>query len=239
MKRFLFGITVFLVPIAVFFVALEVMVHTIPNSYSYKYQFVKDNGKTIEAISLGHSQLYDGFMPEVFKMASFNLCNSSQTFKDDYYILSELLPYLPNLKFVILPIGYVNVKGCDDDGFSDRCTFYHEYMNIDYDNHLPIKMRYECCNPKRAFEKITSYYLHHIDIVGCDYVGRRNTHSLKERKSSKVISNQLPAYTLNTHDKSSMFLRGGAIFDKNWLSSTIKTYKACFGFTSSLLVLLW
>lgn len=208
MKRFLLGIVAFLIPVAAFFVALEALVHTIPNSYSYKYQFVKEHGETIKAIALGHSQLYDDFMPEVFKLSSFNLCNSSQFYKEDYYILRELLPYMPNLKLVILPIGYVNVKESEPDQFSDRSTFYHEYMNIDFDGQIPISYRFECFEPKRAFEKITSYYLHHIDIVGCDSMGRRSTHNLSDRHQSLDCTNMLQLYTLNTHDQSEMMIWG-------------------------------
>lgn len=208
MKRFLLIIIAFLVPVAAFIVALEALVQTIPNSYSYKYQYVRSNGKSIQAVSLGHSQLYDDFMPEVFKLSSFNLCNSSQFYKEDFYILRELLPYMPNLKLVILPIGYVNVKESEPNAFTERSTFYHEYMNIDFDGQIPIRYRYECFEPKRAFEKITSYYLHHIDIVGCDYMGRRNTHNLSDRHQSLDSANMLQLYTLKTHDQSEMMIWG-------------------------------
>ena len=206
MKRFLFAILVFLVPIAAFFVAIEMLAHTVPNSYGYKYDYIKKNGQSLEAITLGHSQLYDDFMPEVFRIPSFNLCNSSQFYKEDYYLLCKLLPFMPNLKLVILPIGYVNVKENDSDGFNERSTFYYEYMNIDYDNTIPIFNRYEFFYPKRAFKKLTSYYLHHIDIVGCDSTGRRSTHNLKDRHQAKVHPSMLPAYTLDVHEKEKMYL---------------------------------
>ena len=208
MKRFLLCVLVFLIPVFSFLLVLEFIVHTIPNSYSYKYQYVKSNGKSIQAVALGHSQLYDDFMPEVFKLPSFNLCNSSQFYKEDYYILRELLPYMPNLKIVILPIGYVNVKEHEPNLFTERSTFYYEYMNIDYDGQIPVYYRYEFFEPKRAFEKITSYYLHHIDIVGCDTMGRRSTHNLSDRHHSLDRANMLKLYTLNTHDKSEMMIWG-------------------------------
>lgn len=206
MKRFLFAIFIFLIPVATFFVAMEMLVHTVPNSYSYKYNYIKANGHSLEAITLGHSQLYDDFMPDAFRMSSFNLCNSSQFYKEDYYLLCELLPSMPNLKLVILPIGYVNVKESDSDGFNERSTFYYEYMNIDYGNTIPIYNRYECLYPKRAFEKLTSYYLHHIDIIGCDSTGRRSTHNLKDRHQKQVHPNMLPVYTLGVHEKSKMYI---------------------------------
>lgn len=216
MRKFLLNVLLFLVPVVLFLTALELIVHTIPNSYSYKYNYVRNNGDSIQAISLGHSQMYDGFMPEVFKLKAFNLCNSAQSFKEDYYILDGLMSYLPNLKCVILPIGYMNVvdKSDDKDGFTERSTFYYEYMNVTYDNKIPIKYRYEYLDPKRALEKVTSYYLHHIDIVGCDSLGRRSTHSLKERQHELGYENVLYDYTAKTHDKNKMHLQVGNYLEK-------------------------
>lgn len=208
MRKFLISISIFLATIVVFLVALELLVHTIPNSYSYKYNYIKKNGRRIEAIAMGHSQLYDGFKPESFKLPAFNLCNSAQSFKEDYYLLKELLPYMPNLKCVILPIGYMNVTdNSDEESFTERSTFYHEYMNVNYDNRIPVKHRLECFYPNRAFEKATSYYLHHIDIVGCDSLGRRSTHNLKDRKFKLGHENVLNDYTSKTHDPNKMHIQ--------------------------------
>ena len=197
----------FLIPIVLFLASLEIMVHNIPNSYSYKYNYVKTYGDGIQAISMGHSQMYDGFMPEVFKLKAFNLCNSAQSYKEDYYILRELLSYLPNLEYVILPIGYMNVVDYSNEGFTERSTFYYEYMNVSYDNKIPIKYRYEFLDPQRALDKITSYYLHNVDIVGCDSLGRRSTHSYKDRQHELGYEKVLYDYTVKTHDKRNMTIQ--------------------------------
>lgn len=206
MKNFLKYCIIFLVPVFGFLLTIETLVHTIPNSYSYKHNYVLKNGDSIEAIVLGHSQLYDGFKPEDFSLPSFNLCNSAQSYIEDYYLLKELLQYMPNLKFVILPIGYMNVKENNEAQFTERSTFYHEYMHINYDGRIPLKYRFECFNPQRAFDKIVSYYIRHIDIVGCDSVGRRSTHSLKNREHELGINSVLDDYTLKIHDKNKMRL---------------------------------
>lgn len=216
MKKFLVYIILFLVPVFILLASSEVLVQNIPNSYSYKYNYVLNKGDSIQAISLGHSQLYDGFMPEVFEMKAFNLCNSAQSFKEDFYILESLLPSMPNLKCVILPIGYMNVMDKDKDkgGFTERSTFYYEYMKVSYDNKIPFKYRYEFLDPKRAFEKITSYYLHHIDIVGCDSLGRRSTHNLKDRKHELGYEKVLYDYTAKTHDKRKLHIQVGNYLEK-------------------------
>ena len=218
MRKFLISVGLFLASIVFFLIGLEFLVHRIPNSYSYKYNYITQDGDNLEAIAMGHSQLYDGFEPESFKLKAFNLCNSAQSFKEDYYLLQELLPKMPKLKCVILPFGYVNVKEkANSEGnntWSERSTFYHEYMHIDYGNVLPLKYRFECLNPGRAFEKVTSYYLHHIDIVGCDSLGRRSTHNFKDRKHELGHDKVLYDYTITTHNPDSMMIECDAYLEK-------------------------
>lgn len=216
MSKFLTFLALFLIPIFLFIGALEFLVHTIPNSYSYKYNYILKNGKHIQTLAMGHSQLYDGFKAESFKIPSFNLSNSAQSFKEDYYLLKDLIPRMTNLKCVILPIGYMNVIDTDvsNEQWSERSIFYHEYMNLDYDNHLPLKYRFECLHPGRAFEKVTSYYIHHIDIIGCDSLGRRSTHNLINRLHDLGYDKVLYDYTLNTHNKSKMHIQVGIYLER-------------------------
>ena len=79
----------FVIPVIVFLIVLEAVTWYIPNSYSYKYNYLKQHGKDLEAIAIGHSQLYDGFKPESFAYTSFNLSNSAQTYVDNYYLLKD------------------------------------------------------------------------------------------------------------------------------------------------------
>lgn len=207
MKRFLIYITILLVVTLTYLIILEYLVGKIPNSYSYKYNYVKNNGGNIEALAIGHSQLHSGFVPDSFYLPSFNLCNSMQSFEDNYYILQELLPYMPHLKMVIMPIGYANVvttpkvnDPLKTNSFHRRCRYYHKYMNIDYGGRLPFQYYYESFDPCSAIRKVYSYYINHSEMVGCDSLGKDNQnlqpdfglgnlytiHTRKERKGFSV-----------------------------------------------------
>ncbi len=213
MKKFLTYCALFVLPGALLFIAMEVMVGFIPNSYSYKYKYVKENGGNIQALAIGHSQLYDGFMPEAFFLPAFNLCNSDQSYVDDYYILRELLDDMPNLKVVILPIGYVDVGVPGEEGrLTDRACFYHKYMHLDYDGRLPLKYRFECFAPRRTWDKIWMYFIEHADIVGCDSLGRRSTNYLRNRKHELGYDRILGAYTCPEHDCGKLCLRDGEFY---------------------------
>ena len=121
---------------------------------------------------------------------------------DNYYVIKEVLHYMPNLKLVIMPIGYINVGSKEEVSslYSERSCYYHKYMNIDYDGHVPIKYRFEFVDPDRARAKVMSYYLRHVDIVGCDSLGRRNTHNLMQRQHELGFEQNIKNYTCSQHD---------------------------------------
>ncbi len=208
MKQFLIYILSLLVPLSLVVVVLEVIVTKIPNSYSYKYDYVKSHGDSIEVLAVGHSQLYDGFDAKAWGNNAFNLCNSSQEFIDSFYILKKLLDDMPNLKFVIMPLAYPEVSPAGSKiELSERSTYYHEYMHIDYGGQLPLKYRFEGVNIPKAFTKIYDYYVAHENIIGCDSLGRRNMYDSIERtwklEENKIISKY---YTLK--QKTDFMLRG-------------------------------
>ena len=220
MKLFIKNSVKFVLPIILLLVILEIIVGTIPNSYSYKYNYVRKNGKKIQAIAIGHSQLYDGFKPESFYLPSFNLCNSGQGYLDNFYLLGELLSYMPNLKMVIMPIGYINVGKTEDSiedmELTDRSCYYHKYMKIDYDGHVPLKYLFECFDPFRSVKKIFSYYVFHSDIVGCDSMGRRSTHYLKNRKHVLGYENLFKLYTCKEHNRVEMCIKEESYLEKTF-----------------------
>lgn len=201
MKRFIYLLALFIIPIIGCLTLMEIIVSRIPNSYRYKYNYVTEKGHSIEALAIGHSQLYDDFMPDLFFLSAFNLSNSAQDYTDNYYILRELLPYMPNLKVVIIPIGYLNVADISfKDELSERSCYYHKYMKVDYDGRLPLKYWFECFNPKKAGKKIVSYYFLHSDMVGCDSLGRRSTHNLRDMSEELGNGNLFKIYTLKQNN---------------------------------------
>lgn len=209
MKKFFKYTLLFLIPVVLLLIALEVAVHTIPNSYSYKYNYVKTHGKDIKAVGIGHSQFYDDFKSDSFFLPAFNLSNSAQGYMEDYYLLRELLPYMPNLEMVLLPIGYMSVGR--EEQFTQKSCYYHEYMNIDYDGQLPLEYRLECIFVRSSIKKILSYYVFHQDIVKCDSLGWSPQY-LKDRKHELGYERLIDIYTLD--EGAPFFLAGEAYLMK-------------------------
>lgn len=220
MKAFLRHCFFFTLPVVLLLMGMELAVERIPNSYSYKYQYAVSHADSIGALVLGHSQLYDGFMPEAFCLPAFNMSNSSQTYTDNFFLLRELLPRMPKLKMVIMPVGYIDVTVQDNAhrlNLTDRCCYYHKYMHLDYDGQLPVRYRYECLDPFRAGEKLFLYYVMQADIVRCDSMGRRNTNYLCNRKHPLGHRNYIQRYTQPEHDTRKLCLQ-----DEHYLRETFR-----------------
>ena len=203
MRKFFLFVALFCIPIIFLLIGLEFAVHTIPNSYKYKYNYVKTKGETIKAVAIGHSQFYDDFKADEFYIPAFNLSNSAQGYMEDYYILEKLLPSMPNLEMILLPIGYMSVGR--EEQFTQKSCYYYEYMGIDYEGKIPLQYRLESLFVRSSVKKILSYYMAHDDIVRCDTLGW-SPHFIKDRKKELGFNNVIDIYTLD--DSLPFFLAG-------------------------------
>lgn len=73
MQTFLKKILLYLLPIAILAIGLEIYVDSIPNSYTYKRQYMEQHADEIQTLVLGSSYAYDGidaeFLPRAFNLA--------------------------------------------------------------------------------------------------------------------------------------------------------------------------
>ena len=84
---------------------MEFVAEAIPNSYTYKRDYMEQQGAQIQTLILGSSNAYDGLNPSVLPYA-FNLANSSQTLEDDYRLLAKYIDSMDSLQTVIVGLGY-------------------------------------------------------------------------------------------------------------------------------------
>ena len=109
MTHFIKKIVLYLLPIALLAIGLEIYVESIPNSYTYKRQYMEQHASEIQTLVLGSSYAYDGIDTEYLPHA-FNLANSSQCFEDDYRLLAKYLSMMDSLQKVILPLSYSSLQ---------------------------------------------------------------------------------------------------------------------------------
>ena len=171
MKRFLRDIGLFSVVVLLFFGALEWGAESIPNSYTYKRDYIEQHGAEIRTLILGSSNAYDGLNPSVLPNA-FNLSNSSQTLEDDYRMLAKYIDSMDLLQTVIVGLDY-HALGATSQ--ANRRTYYTIYMDL-YPRWPFNKYSFEVCNTEVLVKKIIKYAVSR-DVTRCDSLGQRVGHT--------------------------------------------------------------
>lgn len=171
MKKFLRNIALYALPVLVVAVLMEFVAEAIPNSYTYKRDYMEQQGAQIHTLILGSSNAYDGLNPSVLPKA-FNLANSSQTLEDDYRLLAKYIDSMDSLQTVILGVGYHSLGVTKEE---HRRTYYTIYMDL-YPRWPISKYSFEVCNPEMLIKKIIKYAVSR-DVTRCDSLGQRVGHT--------------------------------------------------------------
>ena len=175
MPTFLKKILLYALPIILMAVAMELLVEQIPNSYTYKRQYMEQHASEIQTLVLGSSYAYDGIDTEYLPHA-FNLANSSQCFEDDYRLLQRYIVDMDSLQTVLLPLSYSSLQMVSS---SNRRGYYTIYMDL-YPRWPISKYSFECFNLELMTKKIIKHTLRE-DVVRCDSLGQRIGHTLDTR----------------------------------------------------------
>lgn len=171
MKKFLRNIALYALPVLIVAVMMEFVGEAIPNSYTYKREYVEQHSTEIQTLILGSSNAYDGLNPSVMPQA-FNLANSSQTLEDDYRLLAKYIDSMDSLSTVIVGLGYHSLGATTED---NRRTYYTIYMDL-YPRWPISKYSFEVCNPEMLIKKIIKYAVSR-DVTRCDSLGQRVGHT--------------------------------------------------------------
>jgi len=177
MKRFLRNIALFILPLLILAVVFEFVAEAIPNSYTFKRDYIERRGAQIQTLILGSSNAYDGLNPSVLPHA-FNIANSSQTLEDDYRLLAKYIDSMDSLQMVIVGLGYHSLGATTED---NRRTYYTIYMDL-YPQWPISKYSFEVCNPEMLIKKIIKYSVSR-DVTRCDSLGQRVGHTLEAAQS--------------------------------------------------------
>lgn len=109
----------------------EVIVRNIPNPYKIKARGLERNGDRVATLVLGSSHTYYGIVPEALGDSVFNLANISQNYEYDYLLLEKYAPLMPNLRRVIINVGYSSFSDSDfPHGEWWQETNYQLYMGV-------------------------------------------------------------------------------------------------------------
>ena len=184
MKKFLRNIALYALPVLIVAVAMEWVAESIPNSYTYKRDYIDQHGAEIRTLILGSSNAYDGLNPSVMPNA-FNMANSSQTLEDDYRLLAKYIDSMDSLHTVIVGLGYHSLGATTED---NRRTYYTIYMDL-YPRWPISKYSFEVFNLELFTKKIIKYAVSR-DVTRCDSLGQRVGHTKAAVQDKKEFWNK-------------------------------------------------
>lgn len=174
----------FLLPICLIGLLFEVLLRSIPNTYSYKAKWLEAYATDIRIISLGSSHGYYGIDPKYFDEPAFNAAHVSQSLKYDDFIFSQYIDKASLLEWVILPVSYGSLllqleNSGEDYRVRNYCIYYE---NCPYHRHS-IKYRFEIFggNLSNKLPNIWYHYVSGKSYISCDSLGRGTDYLLANR----------------------------------------------------------
>lgn len=173
-----------MVALVVLAIGMEIAGEAIPNSYTYKREYMETHGGEIKTLILGSSNAYDGLNPSELP-AAFNLANSSQTLEDDARLLEKYIDGMDSLKTVILGLGYHSFGEAQE---THRRTYYTIYMDL-YPRWPISKNSFEVFNLELLTKKIIKYAVSR-DVTRCDSLGQRLGHTREAAENGDEFWNK-------------------------------------------------
>ena len=213
MKRFIRKTILFLFPLLVIIMVLEIYLRKIPNDYINKKNYLEQYSNDISTLILGSSHSLYGLDPIYFSSNTFNASHVSQTLNFDYEILKKYENRFENLKTIVLPISYFTLfevlQNTDEDWRVKNYVIYHQM-----DNHYGLKHFSEVFSNRLNVNlaRLTSFYINdNIKAVSSKRGWATNYKSefardLKESSKSAVLRHTISDFeylddnilTLNT-----------------------------------------
>ena len=141
MKKFLINIISFAIIIIIIMFVIEVLLLYIPNEYSYKRDYMEQHINDIECLLLGNSHIVEALDPSCMGEDIFNLAISVRELIYDVELAKKYVPWMNNLKVLILPLDYFNFYfGREIDNPEDKMRplgledtykcMYYKYMGV-------------------------------------------------------------------------------------------------------------
>ncbi len=178
MRGLTIKVLLFLLPVMVVFVLLEIALRAMPNDYKVKSAYLEEHAEEIEVLILGSSHAYYGIDPEYFSDPCFNAAFYSQTLRYDLEIVKKYQSRFEHLNTIILPISYFSLFSQLETGNAPYMVKkYNLYMGMDVSPALKDHMELLGIQLRKNLRKLGDYYLRGEDPITCTELGWGTTHN--------------------------------------------------------------
>ena len=191
MKKFLYSLILFTLPILLFFIFVEFGIRQIPNDYNYKKSWLDNNVSSVQVLIAGTSQGLYGINPIYFSKKAFNDCHVSQTPKYDKFLIDKYIEKADALEYIILPIAYHSLVYDLEDGqewwrVKNYCIYYdcpfHKYE-------LKYQTEIYGLNIISQVKRLGRYIVKDVDAINCDSLGFGTNYTKANRAEKDWFNN--------------------------------------------------
>lgn len=185
MKSYINKILVFISPILLGIIILEILLRQVPNNHTFKKEYLDKNASKIETLILGSSHTFYGLNPEHFTSNTFNASHISQSLYFDKEILNKYKSQFTNLKTIILPISYLSLYGELRGSFESwRVKNYEKYYGINSSKSFLDQYYSEALstNLEKNIRLLKLHYTPGKSTVSCSDLGWGTNYNSKKAK---------------------------------------------------------
>lgn len=165
----------YLLPLFLVFLALEMFYRFVPNDYSVKYRTIPQKYDKTAILIFGNSHTFYGLNPKYFDKPTYSLAHISQTLYFDKLLFDHYIDKFKNVKCVILHIEYTSLSEIVDTEENNwRKYYYQTYMNLEVPSINKDDFTKYFLSSTRNFNANTKLVLNYLKdgtIVYCDENG--------------------------------------------------------------------
>lgn len=189
-KRYLYKLFVFLIPVLLVLLSMELFYRAVPNNYTFKNEILSKNQPDIKVLIFGNSHTFYGLNPEFFTKPTVNVANISQSIYFDQLLFENYIKNFQNLKFVVLNVEYFSLSQIDNsDEDRWRKFYYQTYMNLDVPMISSFEIQNYFLSGTRNFSTnvdLVKEYLDKGTLINCDENGFGANYT-KEKRVKNLI----------------------------------------------------
>lgn len=174
--KFFTRVMVYLAPVLLLMLCMEILQRKLPNDYSYKKLQLESQLGEIETLILGTSHTYMGVNPTLFDKPAFNLAATAQTLYFDKFLFEKYYKDMPQLKRIILPVSYSSLgsESYLNPGDFNKSYHYAFFYGSDAFVKTLAPRRFSIVSlftVKRSVDRCIDYFMEGDDLVECDVRG--------------------------------------------------------------------
>ena len=189
-------LVLFLMPAVLLLASIESYVRSIPNTYSYKDQWMWKYGQNVRTLVLGNSHAYYDMIPSVMGEGVFSLANVSQRLEHDMFLLQRYEKACPQLQTVVAVVDNSNLFDIPmEEEEPARLTYYQLYMG--YDKHAACSQYgFELASMFSFWQKVGNHLRH--EPLACDSLGWGVAYTVDQRPQDALNPERLAMHHIRS-----------------------------------------